>query len=188
MSPQATRHEVTFGPAGIDVPGINYTRTWDWPAAAAVPGKSISLSGWTGPSAVVRYDSGRKTTLLNLEQVTGSVYVRSLAPHIGSIGFEYYDRYENLLAITGEPQSFGITWQRYSITRTAPSKAASLIFRVDLSAANTYVRLAAPQVEAGASVSAWEPGGASPEVIIDQMPATTPRFPLRDVSISILEV
>ena len=80
-----------------------------------------------------------------------------------------------------------MVWQRFSITRTAPAKAALVVFRVDLTASNTYVRLAGPQVEAGSGVTAWEPGGAAPVVVIDQMPTTTPRFPLRDVTVSLLE-
>lgn len=165
-----------------------YTKTRDWPAAVAVPGQSLSLSGWPQSNQSVRFDANLPTTVLNLETITGSVYVRSLAAHSGSIALEFYDYAGNFLSSTSEVAEFDVVWDRYTITRQVPSLTCSVVLRVNLATANTFVRIAAPQLEAGSSVTTWEPGGGAPVVVIDQMPVTTPRFPLRDVSVTLLEV
>lgn len=159
----------------------------DWPTAAGYGMRALAWSGRTA-SSTAKFDSVQGTTIFPLEQFTGSVYIKgdsSIAS--GSLTVDYYDRYGVFLSsATPETASITTSWARYTITRTAPTNAATAVLGVTATATTT-MRLAAAQFEAGGSVSAWDQGGGAPMVLVDQLPSTSPRFPIMNCTVTLLE-
>lgn len=158
----------------------------DWPSAAGVGVRALKWQGRTA-SSTLKFDSVQGTPLFPLEQFTGSVYLKGDSSISASLTVDYYDRYGVFLS-SATPESASVTtsWVRFTITRTAPSSAATAVLGVT-AVATTTMRLAAAQLESGGSVSAWDQGGGAPMVLVDQLPATSPRFPLMDCSVTLLE-
>lgn len=158
----------------------------DWPTAAGYGVRSIEWSGRTA-SSTLKFDSVQGTPLFPLEQFTGSVYVKGSSAVAASLTVDYYDRYGVFLSsATPEAASVTTSWARYTITRTAPANAATAVLGV-IAVPTTTMRLAAPQLEPGAVVSAWDLGGGAPLVLVDQLPSSSPRFPLMNATITLLE-
>jgi hypothetical protein len=78
------------------------------------------------------------------------------------------------------------SWTRFSLTGTPPANAYLGFFAM-YSSSTVEVRIAAAQVELGSSATAWDQGGGDLMVLIDQMPATSPRYPLMTATLGLLE-
>jgi hypothetical protein len=159
----------------------------DWPTAAGYGMRSLEWSSRTA-SSTLKFDSVQGVPLFPLEQFTGSVYIKgNSAIASGSLTIDYYDRYGVFLS-SATPQAASVTtsWARYTITRTAPANAATAVLGVTATATTT-MRVAAAQLESGSSASAWDQGGGAPLVLVDQLPSTSPRFPLMNCSVTLLE-
>jgi hypothetical protein len=172
-------------------PGVKLSAgTWawvnDWPTAAGYGMRSIEWSGRTA-SSTLKFDSIQGTPLFPLEQFTGSVYIKGSSAVSASLTVDYYDRYGTFLS-SATPESVSVTtsWARYTITRTAPTNAATAVLGV-IAVPTTTMRLAAAQFESGSSATAWDLGGGAPMVLVDQLPATSPRFPLMNATVTLLE-
>jgi len=165
--------------------------TWqwvnDWPTAAGYGMRSTEWAARTA-SSTLKFDSVQGVPLFPLEQFTGSVYIKgSSAIASGSLTIDYYDRYGVFLSsATPEAASVTTSWARYTITRTAPTNAATAVLGVTATATTT-MRVAAAQLEPGASATAWDQGGGATLVLVDQLPSTSPRFPLMNCSVTLLE-
>jgi hypothetical protein len=173
-------------------PGVKLSAgSWDWvndwPSAAGYGMRSLRWFGRTA-SSTLKLDVVQGTPLFPLEQFTGSVYLKGdSAIASGSLTVDYYDRYGVFLSsATPEAASVTTSWARYTITRTAPANAATAVLGVTATATIT-MRVAAAQLEPGSSASAWDQGGGAPLVLVDQLPSTSPRFPLMNCSITLLE-
>lgn len=186
-----TTQAASLNPTASIRPGVKLSAgTWgwvnDWPTAAGYGSRATEWSGRTA-SSTLKFDSVQGTTLFPLEQFTGSVYIKGSSSISASLTVDYYDRYGTFLS-SATPESASVTtsWARYTITRTAPSNAATAVLGVT-AVATTTMRLAAAQLETGSSASAWDQGGGAPLVLVDQLPSTSPRFPLMNCSITLLE-
>lgn len=165
------------------------TWSWvnDWPTAAG-PGRRSAL--WSGrtASSIAYFDVDRSESLLPGDVVTGSVYLKGPSSFTGTLQIDWLDAYgATLSSSTTENAAITTSWTRFSITRTAP--AGAYLGRLKVSAVSTEnIQLAAAQWEEGATATSWDQGGGEVEVLLDQMPANSPRFPLMNCSITLLEV
>lgn len=173
-------------------PGLTFSAglgDWvnDWPTAAG-PGRRSTLWSSRTASSEALFDNGRPASVVPGDVVTFSVYVKGASAVSAILEIDWFDQYNTEVATsTTEPISVTTSWQRFSITRTAP--AGAYMGRAQLSAvATTDMYLAAAQWEAGATATAWDQGGGELEVLIDQMPANSPRYPLMNCSMTLLEV
>ena len=187
-----TVQSASVNPTASIRPGVKLSAgTWDWvndwPTAAGYGMRSTEWSARTA-SSTLKFDSVQGTPLFPLEQFTGSVYIKgSSAIASGSLTIDYYDRYGVFLSsATPEAASVTTSWARYTITRTAPTNAATAVLGVTATATTT-MRVAAAQLEPGATATAWDQGGGAPLVLVDQLPSTSPRFPLMNCSVTLLE-
>lgn len=187
-----TVQAASVNPTASNRPGVKLSAgTWDWvndwPTAAGFGMRAMRWSGRTA-SSTLKFDAVQGTTIFPLEQITGSVYIKGdSAIASGSLTIDYYDRYGVFLSsATPEAASVTTSWARYTITRTAPANAATAVLGVTATATTT-MRLAAAQFEPGSSASAWDQGGGAPLVLVDQLPSTSPRFPLMNCSVTLLE-
>lgn len=186
-----TVQAASANPTASNRPGVKLSAgSWawvnDWPTAAGYGMRSVEWSGRTA-SSTLKFDSVQGTALFPLEQFTGSVYIKGSSSISANLTVDYYDRYGVFLSsATPEAASVTTSWARYTITRTAPTNAATAVLGVTATATTT-MRLAAAQFEPGSSASAWDQGGGAPLVLVDQLPSTSPRFPLMNCSVTLLE-
>jgi hypothetical protein len=100
-----------------------------------------------------------------------------------------YDNAGTLLSTSSVTScSVTTTWTRFSITDTATSGCVAVVLKI--TPPSTYVNplyMTAAQMESGASATTWELGGGAPEVLVDQLSTSSPRYPLMDVQLSLLE-
>src|SRR5690606_10564447 len=78
-------------------------------------------------------------------------------------------------------------WSRLELAATALVGAAMMRMDVLSQYSTEDVYVAAPQIEANSEATYWEPGGGSVWVHLDQLDTSSPRFPLFDVSMTLLE-
>lgn len=158
----------------------------DWPEDAGFGNRAFRWHTKPATSQVLTFDFAKWTPVMPGEELTVSVYLKGAGAHVPRI--VWYDK-------TGGPAATPITgsgtvtseWQRYSLTATAPSNAALVRFDVVSNASSDDLLVAAPQVEISSEPTDWEPGGGSAYVHIDQLETSSPRYPLFDVRMTLLE-
>lgn len=157
--------------------------------AAPVVGRSYKMSGWSNsPLNTLSFDPKYGFPVFPLETVTASVYIASdvgLANQ--NLTIEWYDKTRTIINTQSQAIGTTVSWGRPYITRTAPAGAAYGVFSFRGGTYTSPTYLALPQVESGASMTAWGPGGGSATVLIDQLETTSPRFPLSDCRMTLLE-
>ncbi|MBM7771983.1 hypothetical protein JOD54_002187 [Actinokineospora baliensis] len=178
---------VTLNGPGITVPTATRTWTTDWPALAGPGYRSLRLTGWGGETNTVTFDQAVKTAVFPEEQMVGSVWLKADAAVSARIGFEWFDRTGAQVGTNYNTVSITTTWTRFSMFRLAPVGAVSGVFQFRGQTYTTPVQLAAPQFERGSTPAAWETGGGAPVVVLDQLALTSPRFPLVDCDLTLLE-
>jgi hypothetical protein len=164
------------------------TQVWDWPATAS-PGFGLS-SKWTnrtGGTSTLRFDPIRMTTVSAGEVITASVWLKTNTAFSPSVVVDWWDRTAQIGSSTVLVPSVTTSWQRFTITSTAPANTQRARFAMYTANLTSDLYIAAPQLEASATVTDWELGGAAPVVFVDQMPVATPRFPLRNATVTLLE-
>lgn len=178
---------VSFSGSAVTIPTA--TRTWvtDWPTVAGPGYRSLRVSNWGAEQNTVTFDLGIKTAILPEEQVVGSIYLKSDAAVSARIGFEWFDRAGGLVGTNYNTANITTSWQRFSLFRVAPVGAVSATFQFRGQTYTTPVQLAAPQFQGGSAPTAWELGGGAPVVHLDQLTTTSPRYPLFDCSMTLLE-
>jgi hypothetical protein len=166
-----------------------HTLSRDWPADVAIVGRSLGLSGWSGDNAFVQFDQQRPAPIVGDEVLTASVYLRADAAYPVILRMAWYDQDRVWISNTDVTVQVDTEWTRYwHAFGEAPDGAAAATFTLVLGTASTQVYVAAPQVEADAAFpTSWELGGGAPVVLLDQLPSTSLRFPLRDIELSLLE-
>lgn len=165
--------------------GGDYQWVNDWPVAAGYGDRSLRWYNRASGNTAL-FDGSKSISVTPLETITVSVYLKSTVGHNVTMTIDWYDR--NLGALTSPTNVVAVTtsWARYSFTVTAPSGAA--LGRLKLSSTTTNeLTMAASQWESGATATAWDQGGGELRVLVDQMPANSPRFPLMNCSVTLLE-
>lgn len=175
--------------AGVSVGGAAWSYSRSWPTAVNLPGRSIQIEGWGATNLPVRFDQYRPTAVFPSETVTGSLYVYSSAATQGGLVLDYHDVDGAQIGSGGTfDQPIAAGWQRLQITRQAPANCAGIVLAYVTNLPKTTLRFAAAQLESGTQATAWEIGGGVAEVVVSQLETTTPKFPLRDCTLTLLEV
>lgn len=201
LSVAACRLVVTpYGKTGVRPPvGASIGASPVFPSSGIdFRGHSAYVWNWTDQNPRVQFDAGRYIPLLPSESITGSVYLQSSIGNItgSTLRFDWFDRYGEPLSGTpsSSSSSFNLTantWVRQSFTASAPAGAAACRFSIVVGTLSdpddTILAFAAPQVESGTQATDFEVGCASPEVLIEQLETESPRFPYRNVTLTILE-
>ena len=179
------------GNAGVRIPTTaGYSIIRDFPSDIPIPGRSLKIENWTGSFGRVEFDWFKKVPFRPSELAYGSLYVKADASYAGAyLQIEWFDadRIPVGTATNSTPFSITTSWSRRTLTDVAvPTGAACASLSLVLGSSSTRVYFAAPQLEAF-GLTDWQVGGGAPEVIIDQLPVVSPRFPLRNVTLNLLE-
>lgn len=193
LSLQATRGLVSrHERAGVRLPlGSSYALDASVPSSVGLPGRAMRFSSWTEANPRVRFDHDKYVTVLPDEIISASVWLGAPpgVPYAGvALRLDWFDEDQQPLSPTVS-EVFSIEpWVRQTLPGAAPpAGAVACRFSVVLASTNTTVFLAAPQVESGPVVTDFEVGGAAPEVLVDQLSTSSPVFPLRDATLTLLE-
>ncbi|TCO56802.1 hypothetical protein [Actinocrispum wychmicini] len=170
---------------GASLPGL-WNWEPDWPAAA--PG-SRSLRWTSYPAgAVLRLDADRRCPVLPDESITASLYART---DTGTVAVEVtttaYDRTGTVLGDNSHDDTVPTDWYRMAFSWTPPPGTATVDVTLTIPAGPVPIRLAAAQLEPGDAATDWQHGGGAPLVLVDQLTTTSPRFPLVDCTLTLLE-
>lgn len=148
--------------------------------------RSVRWSDRTA-SSTLRLDLDKGTDVFPLETITHSVYLKGASAVSVDVFIAWYDKdFVFLSNSSTTTHSVTTSWARYSASKTAPANAVLGVMNIRATATTT-INVAAPQIETGSSATEWEQGGANPLVLIDQLPAVTPRYPLSNITMTLLE-
>lgn len=138
-------------------------------------------------SSTLRLDLTKGTDVFPLETVTHSSYLKGGSAVSVDVFIAWYDKNFSFLSNSSvTTHSVTTSWARYSVSKTAPANAVIGVVTFQATA-TTIINIAAPQLESGGSVTTWEQGGANPLVLIDQLPTISPRYPVSNVTMTLLE-
>lgn len=189
MSAASSAAQLALGRApGLSISGGLATRVMDYPTGI-LGAVSFQNAGY-GASNFIRFDSSRHIPVFTSEQVTFSVYLRvASGTQATTLVLDSFRKDGTQTTSPSVPITVTSTWQRFTITTTmaadAVNTAPALVF--NLGGAYPSMRIAAPQLEAAPSATAWQAGPGATRVVIDQMPVTSPRLDYYHVSLSLLE-
>lgn len=181
---------------GIDDNGIYFSpsalREWrnDYPTGLPISGSRVPLLTSTSGGAFLRIDGDNKWIPVTAgEPITFSIYMKADAPITMSMVADWADKYHVQTGVgTFFNKNITTSWARYSITVTPTASQFGLRPAMTFPNGLNNIRFAAPQVEYGSVATTWEMGGGNMKVSIDQISSTSPRFPLNNVSATILEL
>jgi hypothetical protein len=173
---------------GVHTPAT-FEKSTDFPPGYY--GRSVKLTEWAAGLGYWMFDYDKPVPVMPFEVYTASVWLKADATRTdGFLRVRFYDKDKNLLSEGEEPTgSVTSTWTRFSVDSfSPPTGSAGMVFLPRFTEADNDnpVYMAMPQFEAG-GLSEWEVGGGAPEVLLDQLETTTPRFPLRDATLTLLE-
>lgn len=197
LSQQASLMQVTPGDNdGVSTSGIVHTKmVRDWPEEASKYGShSLQAFGWgAAPNGVLfdyALDNKSGVPILEDEWTFLSVFVKHIsgdptfeleADFYGADG-EHLGYFDSLF----EARS---NWSRHYIgvaPSDIPDGAVLMSFALYNRSTDSVFNIAAAQVEPD-QLTKWEVGGGAPTVIMNQLPLKSPRFPLRNAQMTLLE-
>src|SRR6185436_2912893 len=165
----------------------------DFPSGITTPGTQVPrvISISSGPQYYT-LDGLRGFIPVNVtEPVTFSIYLRTTSGSASaSVYMDALDKYGVAIPGAGASVAASVTtsWQRFSVTVTPVAGVACVRSSASLTTPGTYnLCMAAPQVEYGNVATAFSIGGGWQKVVIDQIKSESPRYPLQNVSVTILE-
>lgn len=188
LSVEATRLRwLSLSSPGVFPTGGLVKHVNDWPTAAGLGTQCLHWYSQPANNHQLVFDYAKWVPVIPGEQLVGSVYLK------GSGAATVRMTWLNAQGVeTGTPQATSVTatgaWVRYATSGTVPAGAALVRFEIARgSGSTTDLYVAAPQLEVGTSASAWQPGGGAPLVHIDQLETSSPRYPLFNVGLTLLE-
>ena len=159
----------------------------DWPSAAGLGNRAIRWTNQAANNHQLVFDHGKWTPVLPGETLTGSVYIKGSGSvtvrmvWMDSDGVDWTTPSSSTSTVTG-------SWVRYKVTGTVPAGASLVRFELARGSSSVEdIDVAAPQLEVGSTPSEWQPGGGATLVHIDQFETRSPRYPLFDVNLTLLE-
>lgn len=166
-----------------------YPHNWEWEASypTGVPGtRAVKRTGIPASSVKWQIDAGRKIPVTAGAAYDWSAYLKSDSAKTITFGIDWYDKAGVFLSASTSAKSVTTSWTRFDMSATAPANAA-LAVPTWTSTTNVSFTSTALQFEAGSTPTSWTLGGGSMAVMIDQMPTNSPRYPLRNSNITLLE-
>lgn len=192
LSPQASMCQYRGTTDGPGVYSVDAVPQWqDGVFPAGITGfRSLRAVVWTATTTNgFAFDRGILNPILNGEQITCSVYAKADTATTGIMLIHRWDKFGALILpeLTATTVSMTTSWQRFSVTHTLTSDVCSVTFEFLADTDDYPVNLAAAQMETGATATAWEIGGGSARVLVDQLSTSSHRYPLQDASLTLLE-
>ncbi|GGM64820.1 hypothetical protein GCM10012275_39270 [Longimycelium tulufanense] len=163
----------------------------DWPEGAGPLGSHcIHHPGHTrGGAHVVRFDyyTGG-TPVFAGEALSASIYLKAEDRRPLSLVVDWYDSAGQQTGAS-EVRTIRLTsaWTRWLHKATVPEGTATAVFALIVPADPTAFFFAAPQLQSGPLATSWEIGGGTARVVVDQLQTSSPRYPLTDCSLTLLE-
>lgn len=190
LSKEAAMCRASFfqGP-GIYSPTASYSHNWSWEASypSGVPGtRAVKRTGLPATSVTFNFDDGYKIPVTVGTTYVFSAYMKADSAKTVPFGIGWFDKDYNFLSLASTGQSVTTSWTRFSYSATAPASAA-LAMPFWTSSTNVSFTSTAAQFEVGSSPTTWTLGGGASVVMIDQMPTTSPRYPMRNANLTLLE-
>jgi len=173
---------------------ITYDFVNDYPTGLPISGtrspRLLSLA--SAPASVVIDGGARFVPVVVGEPITFSIWMRTTSGTASvDMSIQTYDKYAASTVGAGATSTKSVTtsWQRFTLTHT-PSVAGAVgaKFSLVLNTLTTYnVLLAAPQAEYGNAATTFSIGGGMTKVLIESIDSESPRYPLNNVSVTLLE-
>lgn len=175
---------------GIYASATGYSHNWEWeynwPTAAGPGTRVVKRTGLLASSVVYQLDVSPKIPVTVGSSYTFSSYMKGDSSKTVVFGISWYQKDGTFISTSTSSKSVTTSWARHQMTATAPANAALAVPRWE-STTNVSFSSTAVQFEQASSATDWQLGGGSMRVMIDQMPTTSPRFPLRNCSLTLLE-
>lgn len=162
---------------------------WDWETSypsGVIGTRAVRRSAMLAVSTLFSLDVTGKVPVTAGSQYVFSSYMKSASAKTVVFGITWYDVNGAALSATTSSKSITTSWARQSVSGTAPAGAVLAVPSWESTTTTTFTAASA-QFEAGSTATAWQIGGGSMRVMIDQLPTQSPRYPLRNVSLSLLE-
>lgn len=163
--------------------------SWEWEASypsGVIGTRSVRRFNLAAVSTTFSLDSANKIPVTAASTYVFSTYMKAASSKTVVFGITWYDITGAVISSSTSSKSITTSWTRENISATAPSGAVLAVPTWN-STTTTAFTSASAQFELGSSPTDWELGGGSMRVSIDQMPAQSPRYPMRNVSLSLLE-
>jgi hypothetical protein len=189
LTPESSMTKWGGGTAqGFWMSGGVATRVWDYPATVGDGfGQSTKWSNRPAGTTILRFDTQRLTTVIPGETITASVWLKTNSAFSPNVVIDWWDRTTQTGSTAVSTPALTTSWQQVVITSVVPAGATRARFAMYTSNTTSELYMAAAQIESSATVTDWEIGGAAPIVFVDQMPTVSPRYPLRNVTMTLLE-
>jgi hypothetical protein len=189
LSPQAALIRTVGDPRTVQFTSGIAGPITDWPSAAGnLANISTKWSNRLTGTQVFRVEERYRIPVTVAVPVTFSVYLKGSTTLSGSIVIDWYNQAGAQIGSSSTvTTSITTSWQRFQVTGTPPVGTVTARGAFLTSATAPDVYLAAAQFEEASTASAWKIGGGCPVVLIDQLETSTPRFPYRNTTLTILE-
>lgn len=171
---------------GAVIQSMNYQYVLDFPVAAGVGNRSLLLTSNPLANSSIHFDGDNFNPVPPTESFTCSIWMKAASAQTVNLFADAK------MADGTSPGSASIAcsvttaWQRFSVTH-APGAHLGRLGLTFPNVATYNVQIAAPQLEYGTSPTTWRIGGGGPTVLLDSLSTSSHRFPLTDVSLSMLE-
>lgn len=165
------------------------TGVWEWESSypsGVVGTRSVRRFGLLPLSTLYSLDSKNKIPVTAGTSYVFSSYMKAASSKTVVFGITWYDVTGAVVSSSTSSKSITTSWVSQNIAATAPVGAVLAVPSWE-STTTTAFTTASAQFEVGSSPTAWQLGGGSMRVSIDQMPTLSPRYPMRNISISLLE-
>ena len=152
-------------------------------------GRSAEILPFEADFSQIIFDEGSPFPFLPDETLSFRVLMKASAGTLARFRLDWYDADHEWIQADGSSQfEIDEDWSQWSLSGVIPIEgAAGVTMGVQLDQGDNTVWVAAPQAHEGNSLRLWEPGGGAPEVVIESLDITSPRFPLRDGTLKLLE-
>jgi hypothetical protein len=168
---------------------VQFTMDRDWPAQVPIRGRSVKVSGLTDVGWM-EFDMARPIPLLTNEKIVPSVWVKSNTDQQIRLRLAWWDA-DSVYSGTDIWVNIAVPankWYRIWMTDViVPDGVAACTMSVFIYDKTSTVKVCAPQLETGDAPTPWQLGGAASKVLIDQLQATSPRYPYMNGTLTLLE-
>lgn len=181
----------TNGTHGIETSSLTYSTSTDWPSGVGITNQSLTIIG-AGSGGVLTFDEGLGFPPISGETYWVNLYVKNTVV-AGTTAENTFaiNWVDSTGSVIGTPTQVTLgqsgSWTNVSLSSTPPAGAVYGFVKLLIKNGATY-KIAAPVVNIGSSAHTWEIGGGASKVVIDQLTTTSPRFPLTDCTMTLLEV
>lgn len=176
---------------GLEGSSVTLALAADWPTGIGIATNSLAVTG-TGTGGTLTLDEGLGFPAIAGETYWVNLYVKNtVVAGLTTENTFAINWLDSSGAVIGTPTQVTLgqsgSWTQVSLSSTPPAGAVTGFVKFLIKNGATY-RFAAPMVNIGTSAVPWEIGGGASLVVVDQLATSSPRFPLTDCTMTLLEV